>query len=185
MHTSALLSYLAAPDIQKKTRSNSSVPRLLIKPILAAQNICHPSVCRTAAETVMPLQECGFPQQKCSTALKLRKASVDNSSCREFWLTTVTKNREKMSQEAKHKTKYGLERTQTDKRLGWKAECLIRLSRNGLCFKINLHAEPEWENTPAISANGAKRRTQWLKWTHQRNMLPKSWSYFIYALITK
>lgn len=66
--------------------------RLLIKAILAVQNICHPSVCRTAAETVMPLQECGFPQQKRSTALKLRKAWADNSSCRDPKLTAVTDN---------------------------------------------------------------------------------------------
>lgn len=48
-----VLSYLAAPHSQKKTRTgvNVLVLGLLIEPILAVQVICHPSVCRTAAET--------------------------------------------------------------------------------------------------------------------------------------
>lgn len=66
--------------------------RLLIKPILAVQNICHPSVCRMAAKTIMPIQERGFPQQKCSTAFKLHKTWADSSSCRESQLTALTEN---------------------------------------------------------------------------------------------
>lgn len=47
-----------------KKRCDALVLRLMMKPILATRDICHPSVRRAAAKAVIKIQEYGFPRQK-------------------------------------------------------------------------------------------------------------------------